>query len=78
MQATGKPVIAVATQIPYDAGFVANPTWLATYSWRAVSMESLAKVLLGEISPHGKLPVDVPIVGSDPPTSYPFGTGLTW
>jgi hypothetical protein len=35
-------------------------------------------VLLGEIAPHGKLPVDVPIVYTDPPTSYPFDTGLTW
>jgi beta-N-acetylhexosaminidase len=78
LQATGKPIIAVATQIPYDAGFIDNPTWLATYSWRSVSMESLAKVLLGEISPHGKLPVDVPIVYTTPPTSYPFDTGLTW
>jgi beta-N-acetylhexosaminidase len=78
LQATGKPVIAVATQIPYDAGFIENPTWLATYSWRAVSMESLAKVLLGEITPRGKLPVDIPL-GADPTTiRYPFDTGLTW
>lgn len=76
--ATGKPVVAVATQIPYDAGFIAAPTWLATYSWRSMSMESLAKVLLGEISPRGKLPVDIP-VGSDPSAiAYPFDTGLTW
>jgi beta-N-acetylhexosaminidase len=78
LRATGKPVITVATQIPYDAGIMDNPTWLATYSWRAVSMESLAKVLLGEIAPHGKLPVDVPIGYTAPPTSYPFDTGLTW
>ncbi|HEV2782472.1 MAG TPA: glycoside hydrolase family 3 N-terminal domain-containing protein [Actinophytocola sp.] len=76
--ATGKPVVAVASQVPYDAGFVDAPTWVATYSWRAVSMESLAKVLLGEISPRGKLPVDVP-AGGDPTTiRYPFDTGLTW
>jgi beta-N-acetylhexosaminidase len=78
LQATGKPVVAVATQIPYDAGFIANPTWIATYSWRAMSMESLAKVLLGEISPQGKLPVDIP-AGNDPATIVsPFDTGLTW
>ncbi len=76
--ATGKPVVAVATQIPYDAGFVSAPTWVATYSWRSMSMESLAKVILGEVSPSGKLPVDVP-VGGDPATiAYPFDTGLTW
>ena len=77
--ATGKPVVAVASQVPYDAGFVTEaPTWIATYSWRGVSMESLAKVIRGEISPQGKLPVDVPS-GADPATIlYPFGTGLTW
>jgi beta-N-acetylhexosaminidase len=76
--ATGKPVVAVASQIPYDVGFVDAPTWVATYSWRAVSMESLAKVLFGEVSPQGKLPVDVPR-GDDPNTVlYPFGEGLTW
>jgi beta-N-acetylhexosaminidase len=76
--ATGKPVVAVASQIPYDAGFVDAPTWLATYSWRANSMEALTKVLYGEISPSGKLPVDIP-AGDDPATvRYPFGTGLTW
>jgi beta-N-acetylhexosaminidase len=76
--ATGKPVVAVATQIPYDAGFVDAPTWLATYSWRAMSMESLAKVLVGEIAPQGKLPVDIPS-GADPARIvYSFDTGLTW
>lgn len=76
--ASGKPVVAVASQIPYDAGYIDAPTWVATYGWRANAMESLAKVLLGEISPMGKLPVDIP-TGDDPNTIlYPFGTGLTW
>lgn len=75
--ATGKPVIAVASQIPYDAGYVDAPTWVATYSWRAVSMESLAKVLFGEISPKGKLPVDIPVGGTST-ILYPFDSGLTW
>jgi beta-N-acetylhexosaminidase len=75
--ATGKPVIAVASQIPYDAGYVDAPTWVATYSWRAMSMESLAKVLFDEVSPTGKLPVDIP-VGGTATIRYPFGFGLTW
>jgi beta-N-acetylhexosaminidase len=76
--ATGKPVVAVAAQIPYDAGFVDAPTWVATYGWRANAMEALTKVLLGERSPTGKLPVDIP-VGGDPNTVlYPYDTGLTW
>ena len=76
--ATGKPVVAVATQVPYDAGFVDAPTWVATYSWRGVSMNSLAKVLLGETSPIGTLPVAVPD-GADPSVErYPYGHGLSW
>ncbi|MFC5291326.1 glycoside hydrolase family 3 protein [Actinokineospora guangxiensis] len=76
--ATGKPIVAVATQVPYDAGFVDAPTWVATYSWRGVSMNSLAKVLLGRTSPVGRLPVAVPD-GADPSVErYPFGHGLSW
>jgi beta-N-acetylhexosaminidase len=77
LRATGKPVIAVASQIPYDAGYVDSPTWLATYSWRAMSMESLARVLFGEVSPAGRLPVDIP-VGGGSTVLYPFDHGLTW
>jgi beta-N-acetylhexosaminidase len=70
--ATGKPVVAVAVQNPYDVGHNA-PTWLATYSYGAVSMESLAKVIYGEAAPQGKLPVAVP-----GPTRYPLGHGVSW
>ncbi|WP_199431589.1 glycoside hydrolase family 3 protein [Qaidamihabitans albus] len=76
--ATGKPVVAVSVQEPYDPGVVDAPTWVATYDWRSVTMASLAKVLFGETRPQGKLPVDVP-AGDDPGTVlYPFGHGLTW
>ncbi|GAA3622260.1 glycoside hydrolase family 3 protein [Lentzea roselyniae] len=71
--ATGKPVIAVATGVPYDVAHSNAKTWLATYSTTTVSMEALAKILLGETKPQGKLPVDVP-----GPTPYPFGHGVTW
>ncbi len=71
--ATGKPVVAVATGNPYDVAHSDAKTWLATYSTTTVSMESLAKVLLGETKPQGKLPVAVP-----GPTPYPFGHGVTW
>lgn len=75
---TDTPVIAVAVQEPYDPGFADVPTWLATYDWRAVTMTSLAKVLVGERSPEGTLPVAVPH-GDDPAQiQYPFGHGLTW
>lgn len=77
LQATGKPVIAVAAQIPYDAGYVDSPTWIATYGWRAHAMESLAKVLFGEVAPAGKLPVDIP-VGGQSTVLYPYDHGVTW
>jgi beta-N-acetylhexosaminidase len=71
--ATGKPVIAAATGNPYDVAHSTAKAWLATYSTTTVSMEALARVLLGEAKPQGKLPVDVP-----GPTPYPFGHGVTW
>jgi len=76
---TGKPVVAVAAQIPYDAGYESPvKTWLATYGYISPSLEALAKVILGKVKPQGKLPVDVP-AGKDVGTvKYPFGHGLTW
>ncbi|KDN16380.1 glycoside hydrolase family 3 protein [Amycolatopsis rifamycinica] len=79
LQATGKPVVAVAAQIPYDAGYPSTVrTWLATYGYITPTLEALAKVILGETKPVGKLPVDIP-AGADMQTvKYPFGHGLTW
>ncbi|GGP36164.1 beta-N-acetylhexosaminidase [Saccharothrix coeruleofusca] len=71
--ATGKPVVAVAVQNPYDVAHTDAPTWLATFSYGAVSMESLARVVYGEVKPAGKLPVDVP-----GPRPYPFGHAVGW
>jgi beta-N-acetylhexosaminidase len=39
-------------------------------------MESLAKVLYGEVAPRGKLPVAIPSAGRD--AAYEFGHGLSW
>ncbi|MFD2490073.1 glycoside hydrolase family 3 protein [Amycolatopsis jiangsuensis] len=76
---TGKPVVAVAAQIPYDAGYDNPvPTWLATYGYLTPSLEALAKVVLGETKPSGKLPVDVPAGADTQTVKYPFGHGLTW
>ncbi|MEV4348197.1 glycoside hydrolase family 3 N-terminal domain-containing protein [Actinoplanes sp. NPDC049596] len=70
--ATGKPVVLVAVRDPYDiAPLPEVKTFLATYSYAAVSMESLAKVLLGKVAPRGKLPVEIP-------GAYPYGHGLSW
>lgn len=70
--AAGKPVVVVAVRDPYDlTAFPEVSTYLATYSYSAVSMESLAAVLLGTAPPRGKLPVEIPGL-------YPYGHGLTW
>ncbi|WBQ06411.1 glycoside hydrolase family 3 protein [Kribbella sp. CA-293567] len=77
--ATGKTVIVVAVRDPYDiAYFDQAPTYVATYGYQAVSMESLAKVLYGEIAPAGKLPVDIPVAGAPATPLYKFGHGLSW
>ncbi|AXX27616.1 glycoside hydrolase family 3 C-terminal domain-containing protein [Actinosynnema pretiosum subsp. pretiosum] len=71
--ASGKPVVAVAVQNPYDVAHSNAQAWLATYSYGAVAMESVARVLSGEVRPVGRLPVDVP-----GPVAYPLGHGLSW
>ncbi|MBA8827359.1 beta-N-acetylhexosaminidase [Saccharopolyspora lacisalsi] len=75
----GVRVVAVAVRDPYDAAYVDRVrTWLSTYSSKAVSMESLARVLFGEIAPTGKLPAPVPDPDHPGTNLYPFGHGLTW
>jgi beta-N-acetylhexosaminidase len=76
--ATGKPVVVVAVRDPYDiAYFTDAPTYLATYSTTSTSIESLARVLFGEVQPAGLLPVAIPAAGDPGTTLYPFGHGLT-
>jgi beta-N-acetylhexosaminidase len=77
--ATGKTVIVVATRDPYDiAYFTQAPTYLATYSYSPVAIEAVARAITGEVSPTGKLPVDIPVAGDPSTVLYPFGHGLTY
>jgi beta-N-acetylhexosaminidase len=77
--ATGRPVVVVAVRDPYDIAHLPGvATYLTTYSFTAVAMESLAKVLLGVTAPRGKLPVSIPVAGDPATVLYPFGHGLTW
>ena len=76
---TGKPVIAVSVRDAYDIAYFPDvPAYLATYSWTGVSLESLVRVLYGEVSPTGKLPVTIPEAGDPSSTLYPFGAGLSY
>jgi beta-N-acetylhexosaminidase len=78
LEATGKPVVVVAVRNPYDISeFSSAPTFVATYSYKAIALESLTRVLFGEVAPQGKLPVDIPAKDSES-ILFPFGTGLTW
>jgi beta-N-acetylhexosaminidase len=82
---TGVPVVAVAARNPYDAVYFAGPsmagsappTWVATYAYTPPLLESLTRVLYGEIAPLGRLPVEMPSPDGAGP-SYSFGHGVTW
>jgi len=76
--ATGTDLVAAAVANPYDVAYGAGvESWLATYSTKDVALESLVRVMTGEVTPHGTLPVEVPAAGVGT-TAYPFGHGLSW
>lgn len=76
---TGRPVVVAGVTDPYDiAYFPQAPTYLATYSSSQTSLDSLARVLFGEIRPTGTLPVSIPAADRPDRTLYPFGHGLTY
>lgn len=79
---TDTSVIAVAVRTPYDINrFPSVPACLATYSYGAPSLASLASALYGDLTPAGKLPVAVPHLNASKDTGdalYPFGHGLTY
>ena len=59
--ATGTPVVVAAMRNPYDvASFPAAPTVVDTFGYTADQVESLVRVLFGEVDPAGRLPVSIP------------------
>jgi beta-N-acetylhexosaminidase len=75
--ASGKPVIVTAVRDPYDIAHLPTAdTYVATYSYAGVSLGALAKTLFGEVTPRGRLPVDIPAAGDPGTILYPFGHGL--
>ncbi|QBI52764.1 glycoside hydrolase family 3 protein [Streptomonospora litoralis] len=72
-EATGTPVVVVAQGSPYGiAGLGSAEGYLATYSAVGASQAAAARVLAGEVSPSGKLPVGIPGTGLG------FGDGLSY
>jgi len=77
--ATGTPVVVVAVRDPYDIAYLPGvSTYLATYSYSPVAIESAVRVIVGEVAPTGKLPVDIPVAGDPATALFPFGFGITW
>ncbi|MDN3238908.1 glycoside hydrolase family 3 protein [Glycomyces tritici] len=73
----GVPVVHAAVGTPYDAAHLGSVNAsLATYSYTAASLASLAKVITGAVDPSGTLPVDVP--GADGAVAFAFGHGLRY
>ncbi len=65
-----KDLIVVALGNPYDIrNFPSVNTYIATYGFRMVQLESLFKIIIGKIKPHGKLPVRIRDI-------FPRGYGL--
>jgi hypothetical protein len=50
------------------------PTWDVLV--RPSGLESLVRVLFGEVKPSGRTPVTIPLADQPGTTLYPFGTGL--
>ena len=72
-------VVVVAVRDPYDIAYLAGvKTYLATYSYSPVAIESAVRVMVGEVAPTGKLPVDIPAAGDPTTALFAFGFGITW
>ncbi|MFW5463046.1 glycoside hydrolase family 3 protein [Knoellia sp. CPCC 206453] len=74
--ATGKPVVVAAMRNPYDvASFPEAATVVDTFGYTAHQVESLVRVMFGEVNPVGKLPVSIPKADGSGEL-FPFGHGL--
>ena len=74
LQARVPDLVVAAIGTPYDiAWFPRVDVYLATYSTRPVALESLARVLSGQLVPSGRLPVGIPRAGDPSTVLYTFG-----
>jgi beta-N-acetylhexosaminidase len=70
LQERKQPLVVVALRNPYDlSAFPDLDTYIAAYGCQRVTLEAVAKLLWGRISPRGKLPVSLPGL-------YPAGFGM--
>ncbi|WP_092654219.1 hypothetical protein [Actinopolymorpha singaporensis] len=59
----------------YHHGGVCYSTWSGNVG--AAAGGALARILCGEVGPHGRLPVEIP-TADGAGVLYPYGHGLTW
>jgi beta-N-acetylhexosaminidase len=78
IERTGTPVVAAAVRDAYDVSeFKKVDGYVATYSYTPAALDSLTRVLLGELDPSGRLPVTVPKPRGKG-ALYPYGHGLEY
>nr|WP_245598452.1 glycoside hydrolase family 3 protein [Glycomyces arizonensis] len=76
---SGVPVVAAAVGTPYDIAHLTGVNaYLATYSYTDGALRSLAEAVRGEITPQGRLPVDVPAGDGSGNVLFEFGSGSGW
>ncbi|PYD02163.1 glycoside hydrolase family 3 protein [Microbacterium esteraromaticum] len=79
LDATDSHLVVAGVRNPYDINQLPGvDNFIATYSYAAPALASLAKVITGEIEPQGKLPVDIYTSDGSGAVLYPFGHGLGW
>ncbi|WP_299527614.1 glycoside hydrolase family 3 protein [uncultured Streptomyces sp.] len=81
LAATGVPVVTLAIRNPYDIARLAGTGYaasLASYSWTDVELRAAVRVIAGQASPRGRLPVPVPRADDPAAVLYPVGHGLSY
>jgi beta-N-acetylhexosaminidase len=75
--AAGRPVLVLATGLPYDLGlFPGMRAGVASYSDSGVSLSAAAAVLAGRLPPAGRLPVAIPAAAGG--RGFGYGTGVPY
>ncbi|WP_413450997.1 glycoside hydrolase family 3 N-terminal domain-containing protein [Georgenia phoenicis] len=76
LQATDVPVVHVPVRNPYDVAWEnPAPAQLVTYGYQRPSLQAVADVVLGNVEPTGKLPVNIPTADGEG-VLHPIGFGL--
>ncbi|HEY5519095.1 MAG TPA: prolipoprotein diacylglyceryl transferase family protein [Candidatus Limnocylindrales bacterium] len=78
LAATGKRLVTVSIDRPYDEAYYRAAVNLCVYSSSTASLLAATGVIFGDFAPTGQLPVGIPDPNSPATTLYPLGFGLTY